>query len=323
MKIIKVVTGLFSFILPALVSGQESSQYTLFSAHKYALNPAYAGLESTLSITGGYRAQWQELNGSPTSRLIHAHLPLYNLKGAGGIKLEQESFGVEKTLRASISYNYVYESNIGLFSAGLGLGFVQKSIDGSALRTPDGRYEGGLVVHQDDILFESKLNGLAPQLIAGIYFAQDKLEVGISLENFHQPVIKFNRGKSTYQLFSRLNVYGEYLFDISEQLSLTPAFLIKSDLNRMQVDFSAQATFNGNVIAGLGFRGYSKNTIDALSLIGGLRINPQILISYGLDLSLSPIKDYHQGTHELMLNYNLNKKIGGVIKEPVIFNPRY
>lgn len=323
MKVFRVVTGLLYFILPALLAGQESSQYTLFTAHKYALNPAYAGLESTLSITGGYRAQWQELNGSPTSRLIHAHLPLYNLKGAGGIKLEQESFGAEKTLRASISYNYVYESNIGLFSAGLGLGFVQKSIDGSALRTPEGRYEGGLVVHQDDILFESKLNGLVPQLVAGIYFAQDKLELGVSLENFHQPVIKFNRGKSTYQLFSRLNVYGEYLFDISEQLSLTPAFLVKSDLKRMQVDFSAQATINGNVIAGLGFRGYSQNTIDALSLIGGLRINPQILISYGLDLSLSPIKDYHQGTHELMLHYNLNKKIGGVIKEPVIFNPRY
>jgi len=323
MKINKGFFGLLLSVFPILLDAQESSQYTLFMSHKYALNPAYAGLESTLSVTGGYRAQWQELSGNPTSRLIHAHLPLYYFKGAGGIKLEQESFGVEKTLRASISYNYVYESPIGLFSIGMGLGFIQKSLDGSQLRTPGGKYEGGIILHQDDILFESQLSGLTPLISTGIYFAQDNLELGLSIENFQRPTIKFNRGKSSYTIAPRLNFYGEYKLEFGEEMSLTPAFLVKSDLKRIQVDFAAVATFNRTVSAGLGFRGYSKNTIDAIILIGGLRVNPQIQILYGLDLSLSPIKDYHQGTHELMFNYNLNKKIGGIEKEPIIFNPRY
>ena len=107
--------------------GQESSQYTLFMLQKYALNPAYAGLESSLSITGGVRTQWQELPGAPSSKIIQAHLPLYALKGGGGIKLEQESFGAEKSTRALVSYNYVYQSNIGIFSAALGVGFLNKS----------------------------------------------------------------------------------------------------------------------------------------------------------------------------------------------------
>lgn len=323
MKTIRGFIGLILGIVPMVLEAQESSQYTLFMSHKYALNPAYAGLESTLSITGGYRAQWQELAGNPTSRLIHANLPLYYLKGAAGIKLEQESLGVEKTLRASLSYNYVYESPIGIFSVGIGLGFLQKSLDGSQLRTPGGRYEGGIILHQDDILFESQLSGLAPLISTGIYFAQDKLEIGLSLENFQRPTIHFNRGKSTYSISPRLNLSGEYRLDLSEDMSVTPAFLVKSDLERIQIDFAAVADINRTITAGLGFRGYSQNTIDAITVIGGLRVNPQIKIVYGLDLSLSPIKDYHQGTHELMINYNLNKKIGGIEKEPIIFNPRY
>ncbi|MDZ4706787.1 MAG: PorP/SprF family type IX secretion system membrane protein [Saprospiraceae bacterium] len=323
MKIYKGLLGFIIGFLPVLSGAQESSQYTLFMFHKYAMNPAYAGLESTLSVTGGYRAQWQELAGNPTSRLVHAHLPLYYVKGAAGLKLEQETFGVEKTLRASLSYNYVYESQIGIFSFGMGLGFIQKSLDGSQLRTPGGRYEGGIILHQDDILFESQLSGLAPLISTGIYFAQDKLELGLSLDNFQTPTIKFNRGKSSYSIPPRLNFYGEYRLDISEELVITPALLIKSDFDRVQADFAAVASINRTISAGLGFRGYSQNTLDAITVIGGLRVNPQIQIVYGLDLSLSPIKDYHQGTHELMINYNLNKKIGGIEKEPIIFNPRY
>jgi type IX secretion system PorP/SprF family membrane protein len=323
MKINKGFLGLIMGMIPLYSAAQESSQYTLFMHHKYALNPAYAGLESTLSITGGYRAQWQELTGNPTSRLVHAHLPLYYFKGAAGLKLEQETFGVEKTLRASLSYNYVYESQIGIFSFGAGLGFIQKSLDGSQLRTPGGRYEGGIILHQDDILFESQLSGLVPSISTGIYFAQDRLELGLSLDNFQRPTIKFNRGKSTYTVSPRLNFYGEYRVDVNEEMVITPALLIKSDFDRVQVDFAAVAAFNRTISAGLGFRGYSKNTLDAITVIGGLRVNPQIQIVYGLDISLSPIKDFHQGTHELMLNYNLNKKIGGIEKEPIIFNPRY
>ena len=76
-------------------------------------------------------------------------------------------------------------------------------------------------------------------------------------------------------------------------------------------------------LAGFGLRGYSSNTLDAISVLGGLQVNPNLRVLYAFDFTLSSIKTVHQGTHELMLNYNLNKKIGGVEREPIIFNPRY
>ena len=309
--------------LSEVAFSQESSQYSLYMMQKYALNPAYAGLESTLSITGAVRSQWQELPGAPSSKIIHAHLPLYYLKGGGGIKLEQETFGIEKTTRAMVSYNYVYQSDFGIFSGAFGVGFIQKSFDGSLLRTPQGKYEGNLIFHGDDILFNSSLNGLVPQLVAGVYFAQDQLEIGLSIENFHSPTIDFNHGRTTYQIRPRANLYAEYKVDFAENFSLTPSLLLKSDLSQTQTDITALATINQNIFAGVGFRGYSSKSIDALTFIGGLKINANLKVLYGFDFTLSSLNAVHQGTHELILNYNLNKKIGGIEKEPIIYNPRY
>lgn len=321
MKVFIVLTCIFCPL--ALVLGQESSQYSLYMLQKYGLNPAYAGLESTLNVTAGVRSQWQDLPGAPTSKFIMAHLPVYYLKGGCGIKLEQESFGVEKTTRAQISYNYVYQSSIGLFSGAVGVGFIQKNFDGSLLKTPQGKYEGGLIFHGDNILFNTSLNGLAPQFTAAIYFAQDRLEAGLSIENFHSPVIDFNHGKTTYHILPRVNFYSEYAIDMTEDLIITPSLLIKSDLHKTQTDITALATINQNIYAGAGFRGYSSNSIDALSFIGGLKINANLKVLYGFDFTLSSLSAVHQGTHELILHYNLNKKIGGVEKEPIIYNPRY
>ncbi len=321
MKFYSVLLGVF--MITTLVTGQESSQYSLYMNHKYALNPAYAGLESTLSITTGFRSQWQELPGSPTSKIVHAHMPLYYLKGAGGIKIEQESFGIENNVRVSASYNYVYESPIGLFSAGLGLGFIHKSLDGSLLRTPQGKYEGGILFHQDDILFENTLSGLTPQIIAGLYFAQDKLEIGLAVENIHSPTIRYNHGKTSYHIGPRINLNGEYKIELAELILLTPSVLLKSDFQNVQLDLSAMAEINNKVFAGLGLRGYSGTTFDAISVFGGLKINENIKIFYGLDFTISSLNTAHQGTHELVLNYNLNKKIGAIEREPILFNPRY
>lgn len=311
------------FIPVGSVISQESNQYSLFMLQKYALNPAFAGLESSLSVTGGYRSQWQELPGSPSSKIIMAQMPLYYLNGAGGIKIEQESFGAESTVRGMISYNYVYHSQIGLISGGLGLGFIQKSVDGTQLKTPTGKYEGGLIFHNDDILSNNDLKGIAPAFQAGVYLAQDRFEGGISIENFHSPKIGFNRSNAYYKIFPRLNIYGEYLFDLNEDITITPSLLIKTDFKKVQTEIAGMAAINQKIYGGLGVRGYSNTTLDALMIVGGIKLSENLKVYYNFDITLSSLRTAHQGTHEILFNYNLHKSIGKVHQEPIIYNPRY
>ncbi|NJO86582.1 MAG: type IX secretion system membrane protein PorP/SprF [Lewinella sp.] len=79
---------------------------------------------------------------------------------------------------------------------------------------------------------------------------------------------------------------------------------------------------NDNIFLGASFRGYNDSTTDAVVLLGGLNVSSQITLAYGYDLSLSPLRNVQNGSHEVVLKYNLGKSIGAGLPPPIIFNPR-
>ena len=130
----------FSLVLGMSIplAGQHSSQYSLYMHERYAFNPAFGGMERSLAAGLLYRSQWGGLNGNPELRMLNVHMPFYLWQGAIGFQLVNESIGAEKQTGFLMSYNYIYESPIGLISTGLRAGIYQKSLDGTKLRAPDG-----------------------------------------------------------------------------------------------------------------------------------------------------------------------------------------
>ncbi|NJK84494.1 MAG: type IX secretion system membrane protein PorP/SprF [Saprospiraceae bacterium] len=59
------------------VWAQQPSQYSLYMFNRMAYNPAYAGLDNSLSTTGVFRRQWVNLQGSPIAQHLNLHAPLY------------------------------------------------------------------------------------------------------------------------------------------------------------------------------------------------------------------------------------------------------
>ena len=122
-------------LFPAMA--QQAPQYSLFALNPYAYNPAYAGLENTLVATGVYRRQWSGLEGAPETQHLNAHLPLYVINSGIGLKIENDVIGAHRTTQGSVSYNYQLELGRNtLLSAGIGIGFLQYSLDGAKLRQP-------------------------------------------------------------------------------------------------------------------------------------------------------------------------------------------
>ena len=74
----------------SLAYGQQPAQYSLFMMNKLNWNPAYAGLDNSLSATGVYRAQWAGLEGNPVTQNVNVHMPLYILSSGIGINLEND-----------------------------------------------------------------------------------------------------------------------------------------------------------------------------------------------------------------------------------------
>lgn len=122
--------------------------------------------------------------------MLNVNMPIYIWQGAIGFQLNNESIGADEQTSLAISYNYIYESSIGLFSTGIRAGLQQLSIDGTKLRAPDGVYEGSIVDHQDVHLPNSKVSGVAPLLEAGFYFAGNEFEAGLSMTGYYPGGLK-------------------------------------------------------------------------------------------------------------------------------------
>ena len=307
------------WLKPTHIDAQQSIQWTQYVFNQYAINPAYAGLDRSLSITAGLRSQWSQFEGAPKTQLISAHLPLYFLGGAAGGMIVNDELGPFKRTAASISYNYVLDSPVGLISAGLRIGGQRVTLDNNAITTPDGIYTDGSIDHQDFILANADLSGVAPIWSLGLFYVKDLLEVGLSIDNVAN---SSSAGSSRFTERTVLTFYSAYQLPITEILTIEPNILIKTDGTQTQLDIGVLGHYN-QFIAGLSLRGYSENTLDAIGVTAGIRVNNNVRVSYSFDLGLSGLGQFHDGTHEFIFNYNLNKPIRTGELPRIIYNPRY
>jgi type IX secretion system PorP/SprF family membrane protein len=320
-KYLKSALLVLMLFLGGQVFGQYVPQYSLYMLNRYQFNPAFAGMESSLSINGVYRAQWVDLPGNPVQQNLNAHMPVYVLHGAMGISIDHETIGAETTLKGRISYNYVQESKVGLFSAGIALGFNQKSLDGAALRAPDGQYEGTIIIHNDANLPEALVRGMAPEVSAGVYYAGDYFEAGIGLTDW--TIGDINMPGATFRGKPAINFFGEYFIESLPQFNIYPTILVRSDFSQLQFEGGVRGVYDDFLMLGMGFRGYSGNTIDALTVFMGLKISPHLSIAYGFDVTLSALSQVSSGSHEIVMRYNLNKLVGIGLPPPAIYSPRF
>ena len=310
----------------SVASAQQPVQYSMYMLNPYHYNSAYAGLDESLSATGVFRKQWVSFPGSPMSFNFNAHLPLEYLRSGVGIGAEHEIIGAYANTNLRVSYNYIHDfGDKGKLSGGAAFRWMQKSLDGSLLRAPDGTYEGGgIISHNDDLIPFNKVTTSAMSFDAGIYYKHPKLEIGISAINITEPTaILTTTSLEQIKYVRNFILTGSYRWDINDDMSLHPSFLLKTDFVKFQPELGAIFKYQDNFFGGLAFRGYSNDTKDAVVILAGMQINKNIMLAYSYDFSISGLRTFNSGSHEIVLNYNLRKKLGKEIPAKVIYNPRF
>lgn len=285
---------------------------------KYNINPAYAGLDRSLSVNFNYRNQWQGFNGNPNQFYINGHLPLYIINGGAGFKMYSDNLGLITTTGISFSYNYVYPIQGGVISTGGSLGIRQNSVNGSEIITPDGIYDDGTFSHEDPILDINTMNGISPDWTIGVFVGHDYFDLGLSISNY--TFATSDLGNFEFKNSRNINLYSQFPFLI-EDFEIYPSFLLKTNFNTIQGDVSVMIK-NGNIFGGTSLRGYSEKSLDSIIFFGGLRLSEHYTLSYSYDVGLSAVRQVSQGSHEINLNYNLNKRINLGLPPDIIYNPR-
>ncbi len=280
----------FIAILISTVTGfaQQDPQFSQNMFTKLLTNAGYAGSNDAICGTLLYRNQWTGFGGEPKSMVLTVDMPIEVLHGGVGLSvLASDQLGAEKN--TNIRGAYAYRMLLGSGSLGLGVdfGYHQKSIDGSKFIFND---DGDI-----NIPTQNESGGTF-DFGFGAYYNTDKLFVGASALHLTQGDIKFSTINT--KMSRHYYLMAGYGVDLTSSLTLKPMVQVKTDAVSTQLDANVNLMINNRFWVGGSYR-----IQDAIVLLAGLEIIPNLKLGYSYDLTTSDIKSYSSGSHEIMLGY--------------------
>lgn len=292
-------------LLPLLAAAQQEPQYTQYMYNTLTVNPGYTGSTGNLDAVLLHRTQWVGIDGAPRTQAFTVHTPVSDRVGIGlsGIN---ERIGPADDVYADANFSYTipfgYESKLAF---GLKAGARMMSIDWSR-----GRY-----YDEGDPLLNSNINNqVRTSLGAGVYYYTDNWYAGFSVPNFIRSDYYDDIQEST--ISGRLHYYiiGGYVFNITDNLKFKPAVLGKIVSGApVTVDASANFLLQERVTLGASYR-----WDDSVSALAGFQITENIFVGYSYDYSVTELNKYNDGSHEVILRFQLMPK-GTRIKSPRFF----
>jgi type IX secretion system PorP/SprF family membrane protein len=284
---------------------QQDPQYTQYMYNTMSVNPAYAGQRETLSVTALYRTQWVGLDGAPKTITLGAHTPLRNERIGLGLSVISDQLGpaTETFVDGNVSYTIPMNSmQTTKFSFGIKAGFHMLNTDWNK-----GQFQ------YPDSAFQDDLSLFSPTIGAGAYIHSDKWYFGLSVPNFIETdhYDDFQESTATEQM--HFYAIGGYVFTFSDSFKLKPAFLMKAVSGAPLIaDVSANALIKDKFTLGVAWR-----WDDSVSALAGFQVSDSMYIGYAYDMTTTGIKNYSNGSHEIMLRFEVQKL--GKILSPRFF----
>lgn len=296
---------------------QQEPYNTMFAFNKLPINPGYTGAKDVLSIRAIYRHQWVNLPGNPQTVNVNIHSPLKYENVALGLSIINDRLGVTNMTHINTSFAYrIPFKNDTKLSFGINAGMM---IFNSKITELD-------AIDTGDPLLQQNLKGVRPNIGAGVYYYGSKFYVGLSIPNM-VPVSLFDKkdnisGNVRLQQLTSLLLMGGYTFEIGKKKNfwLQPQLMLKYMPNKkyelpLEVDANLTFTLYKTVGLGLTYRTgiadpfQNRESVDVMAIF---YLPKEITIGYAYDQTISKIKTYNKGTHEVMIGYDVSLKKKGI-----------
>jgi type IX secretion system PorP/SprF family membrane protein len=294
-------------LLGTALLAQQDPQFTQYMFNLLALNPAYAGSADRVSLKALSRHQWVGFEGAPTTQTLTAHSPILNESVALGGTIMRDAHGpiTQYTFMADVAYR--------IFMGDAKLAFGLKG----GLNLFQGRFAELNPQTPGDQVFQANVSTkLDPQFGFGVMYYSDRYYVGISTPKllrteFFQTdslALVSTPGQRPHYFLS-----GGYVFDLGLYHKFKPTALIKAVQGApVSFDLSANFLFYEKFWLGAMYRHK-----DAVGALAQYYITNDLTVGYAYDFTLSPLRNYSGGSHEIMIGYELGNKMKG------IRSPRY
>ncbi len=303
-NLVHILTTVILGLAMNTVFGQQDPHFTQYFDNTLFVNPAYAGSNEALNITGIHRQQWVGFDGRPQSTTLSIHSPLSYESVGMGLTLVHDIVGplTQTMAYADFSYTLKLKKRDRKLSFGLKGGINLINVGTRDLQTTD---------LQDPKLLQNVNNRINPNFGAGIYYHSPRFFVGVSspkiLEQTYDGVNKNNLEKRHY-----FGIIGG-VFPVSASWKLRPTAQVKvTEGAPTSIDASVAGIYDDRFWIGAMYRWDA-----ALGAFIQYQFTPQFKIGFATDFGTQRIRNYNYGTYELLLSYDFKFKKQG------IRSPRY
>ena len=293
MKIVKYITLLAFFIgCTYSVEAQQFPQFTQYMYNTISVNPAYAGSREFMVINLLNRNQWVGVEGAPKTQTLTVHSSVPDTQLGLGLSVINDKIGYENSTYAYADVSYTINLRKDRWLAfGFKAGASKYDLRDELINDPTYGSDPFL----DDVFYR-----WSPNFGAGVYYRSEYFYFGISAPRLIN--IK-NKTDLEYKSIDRASYYvnGGYLWEISHKLAFKPTFLIKyTNGAPVSVDITSNFYINEKVWLGGFYR-----LGDGFGALVNFRITDIINIGYSFDYITSDLNPYANGSHEVMLGFDL------------------
>ncbi len=286
------------------VIAQQEPMFSQYMFNLSHINPAYAGNRATNNITALFRKQWLGIDGAPTTGSLSWDTRKDESNIGYGLEIYTDKLGIESTTGVQAFYSY----RIAMKSSTLAFGLSAGVLNYKAAFSQVGTVQGGDPVFQEDV------NGILPTVGLGILYSTDHWYAGLSSPALLETKINSHNTQVTKSANNHYFLTGGYIFELSDVLKVKPSILLKAVKGApLEYDFNMNAWIQNSVGLGVSYR-----TNDALIGMFEIQVSPILRIGYAYDYTISRLKTFSKGTHELMLRYEFNND-----KNKRVLSPRY
>jgi type IX secretion system PorP/SprF family membrane protein len=279
---------------------QQTTQFSQWSTHQFAFNPAHAGIKSCLDVHSLYRAQWVGFDGAPTSGFFTLSAPIatkrkkyLSARQGVGLRFETDKIGQFSTNKFNLAYaahfNFSKDTRLSL---GVFAGMVQMGYDPS-----------NSVTLLPDPTVSREASFIVPDATFGAWWNGKNYYFGLVLQNLIRSKWESIGNQSFFQRHALL--HAGYRSAINERVTLLPGALLKIPPGGpVALDLQLLADFRNTYQVGVAYR-----TTDAWIAFIGVKIQQRFSIQYSLDLTVSPLQKSSSNTHELSVSFSTCKPV--------------
>ncbi len=307
MEKVRTIIAAGLLMLGISTSAQHTPLTSQYLFNGLLINPSYAGSRDAFAANLTWRQQWVGFQGAPVTQILSLHSPIKRSRVAMGLLLVNDRIGVSRETGVLTNYAYRIPFRRGKLQLGFGAGVSVLQADWTALSLQD----------RNDSQFASDTRGaIRPNFSTGVFYYKKTFFVGASM-----PFVmshRFDASRQTWTIGSERAqqqpmLTGGYIWKMNREFKLKPSTLIRyQSAEGVQADLSANLIIRDKIWTGVSYR-----SNDAL--VGSFEVlpTPQWRLGYAYDMGISDITPYHQGTHELMLQYEFGKRLH--VRDPRYF----